>query len=551
MTKKLLAYLALFAALNACTSNRHANQLIAEAETFVHSNPDSTLTILSKIDDSSTLADSLQARYWLLRSQAHYNKGMSLYEDSLIGKSVEYFEKTKPSNRSLLLQSYLMRARYLFSQNKKQEAVALLKKGLGQAKEQDGERQKILLSLATFCAEDGVGDFATSVECLNELIRLNTDKSMDLFYRNALAIGQYYLGNLDAAEQIYINLHSSIRTPQDTAFAWDYAWRNYADFLNDCGNYQKAIELQEKVLHHYKSTQNPSIVNSYVSLAWYHLNLKQPDKALQYIKLAESCIKGNDSFDLENLLMIERFILDYEQTDRFSFGKICLFSNQMQNKLLNDSQIKSAQEREAFLLQQKNLELTVEKQRNELIMVVVVCFAMALAASVCMYVRRRKRLIMEKDDEIEALKMLISESKHSDEKQKDDRFFKKIMLQQLGIIRMLSENPSSANQEILHRMTEIADKEIRVDSLLNWNDLYTTIDFIYDGYHSSIVSKYGNLLNEREVQLCCLLKANFATKEISVVTQQSVRTVYQRKTQIRQKLQLEEKADIADFLSQP
>lgn len=110
---------------------------------------------------------------------------------------------------------------------------------------------------------------------------------------------------------------------------------------------------------------------------------------------------------------------------------------------------------------------------------------------------------------------------------------------------MAAANPTAANQELLKRMQQIADKEVAVDSLLNWDDLYKTIDLTYNGYHSRFTAKYGNVLNEKEMQLCCLLRANFSTKEISIVTQQSVRTVYQRKTVIRQKLGLEEGGDIA------
>ena len=84
--------------------------------------------------------------------------------------------------------------------------------------------------------------------------------------------------------------------------------------------------------------------------------------------------------------------------------------------------------------------------------------------------------------------------------------------------------------------------------MLNWNDLYKAIDYIYDNYYTLLAAEYSNTLNEKELQLCCLLKANFSTKEISILTQQSVRTVYQRKTQIRQKLGLEEKADITDII---
>ena len=45
------------------------------------------------------------------------------------------------------------------------------------------------------------------------------------------------------------------------------------------------------------------------------------------------------------------------------------------------------------------------------------------------------------------------------------------------------------------------------------------MDYIYDGFYTSLVERFGNILNEKEIQLCCLLKANFSTKEISVVPQ--------------------------------
>lgn len=67
--------------------------------------------------------------------------------------------------------------------------------------------------------------------------------------------------------------------------------------------------------------------------------------------------------------------------------------------------------------------------------------------------------------------------------------------------------------------------------------------------YTNIMLRVGMVMNERELQLCCLLKANFSTKEISVVTGQSVRTVYQRKTTIRQKLNMDEKEDITDHLN--
>ena len=69
------------------------------------------------------------------------------------------------------------------------------------------------------------------------------------------------------------------------------------------------------------------------------------------------------------------------------------------------------------------------------------------------YYRRKKQQIIEKEEELEALRQLVSESQVNTE-QKDDRFFKRIVLQQLGVIRMAASNPTTANQELLKRMKE-------------------------------------------------------------------------------------------------
>ena len=66
---------------------------------------------------------------------------------------------------------------------------------------------------------------------------------------------------------------------------------------------------------------------------------------------------------------------------------------------------------------------------------------------------------------------------------------------------------------------------------------------------SPMNDRYSNILNEKEIKLCCLLKVNFSTKEINMLTRQSLQTIYQRKTQIRQKLSISEGDDILLHLS--
>ena len=110
----------------------------------------------------------------------------------------------------------------------------------------------------------------------------------------------------------------------------------------------------------------------------------------------------------------------------------------------------------------------------------------------------------------------------------------------------------------------MAINEDKADALIDWPSIYQTIDLVYDGFYTNLVGKYGPtndnvndndndkpkrpVLNEKELQLCCLLKAGFSTKEINMLTRQSLQTVYQRKTQVRQKLNLPEGEDITAAL---
>ena len=195
--------------------------------------------------------------------------------------------------------------------------------------------------------------------------------------------------------------------------------------------------------------------------------------------------------------------------------------------------------------------------------------------SVYLY-RRRQRLLLEKEEEIETLRNMLASADKPDDRfrtgasQPADGNVRKLMLQQLGVIKTIAGTPTEANQQLLARL--MALNETTANALIDWQSIYQTIDLVYDGFYTRLVEKYGDkgqsdpyreadrptagrlevpstkeqrpLLNEKEIQLCCLLKADFSTKEINMLTRQSLQTIYQRKTQVRQKLGLAEGEDI-------
>ena len=200
--------------------------------------------------------------------------------------------------------------------------------------------------------------------------------------------------------------------------------------------------------------------------------------------------------------------------------------------------VAEAKERSIRDLRERNLYLTISRQRQ---MIVIIMLFFVTLGGILLFVylyRRRQRLLLEKEEEIETLRNMLASADKPDDKES----VRKLMLQQLGVIKTIAGTPTEANQQLLARL--MALNEETANALIDWPSIYQTIDLVYDGFYTRLRDKYKDVLNEKELQLCCLLKADFSTKEINMLTRQSLQTIYQRKTQVRQKLNLPEAEDI-------
>lgn len=84
---------------------------------------------------------------------------------------------------------------------------------------------------------------------------------------------------------------------------------------------------------------------------------------------------------------------------------------------------------------------------------------------------------------------------------------------------------------------------------MNWEQFYKDIDLSFDGFYSNLTKEY-HMLNEKELQLCCMLMSGFKTDEIAAIWMNSVFSVHKYKTNVRKKINAPEGADIVVFLSE-
>lgn len=113
----------------------------------------------------------------------------------------------------------------------------------------------------------------------------------------------------------------------------------------------------------------------------------------------------------------------------------------------------------------------------------------------------------------------------------------------MGILKTFASTPTPQSQEALKKISSTGSETIS-DKLVDWDTLYTMVDELHDGFHSRTEQRFPSLFTEKEIQIICLMKSGFSTKEISFLTEQSAATIYVRKSAIRKKLDTPEGGDI-------
>lgn len=542
-------------ALFASCSIRHDRQLIETAEALLYSNRDSAELLLRQVERPERLDDAHLAKYWLLTCDLHANSLKSLSEDSMICWAADYYRyqwvNEHSDARSMIL-SGMEEALYWWwidNKEKAQEVLQQQKLYADEVAEITGEHmwQMVVLRVSAEIAMrdhdyQRVRDYTETLISLNDEKAIHLDEVARIY--NALGTVYFSLGEYDKMEDAF---QKAIAQESDSVFVWNVARRNYADMLGEIGQTDRAIRMHEDLVSHYRSSNGLPLIESLYSLSRLWLKKGEKQRAERYMREAEELFQNYKDTNYiepstEAGLLAYRQVLDYALYGTFSNMPLAQYNNQWSEDDHVRYRISEAQERSVRDLRERNLYLTISRQRQVILFVSVVFFALAIIVLVLSLSRRRKRMLIEKEEEIETLRNMLASSDKTDNKEN----VRKLMLQQLGIIKTIAGTPTEAHQHLLSRL--MALNEDTAAALIDWQSIYQTIDLVYDGFYSRLQQRFADVLNEKELQLCCLLRADFSTKEINMLTRQSLQTIYQRKTQVRQKLGLADGDDIIEKL---
>ena len=549
-------------------------QRVQKAEELLTVNRDSAMAILREVVRPDQLPEESKALYWFCVADIRANTMQSLSEDSMICWAAQYFRDRwlqDGAYEDYMMKAGMEEAFYWWWNDDKEKAQQVLQRQQRYAKEiaeKKGEHiwEVILLRISAELAMRDY-DYEHVRDYTEALIRLGDEKAIHLDevarVYNGMAITYFYLGEYDKMEESF---EKAIAHTSDSAFVVNVVRRNYADLLGEIGQTDRAIRMHEELATVYREGKSWLLVESLYSLSRLWLNKGDKQRADRYMREAEELFENYratiSSPSAEAGLLAHRQVLNYALHGNYQMMPLATYNNQWQENDYIRYRVAEAKERSMSDLREQVLRQKLAKQRQTVLIIGLVGVVLGLCLLLVYLYRRRQRMLLEKEEEIETLKGLLK-VQSDDVRCTKEADVRKLMLQQLGVIKTIAGTPTEANQQLLARL--MALNETTADALIDWQSIYQTIDLVYDGFYTRLVEKYGDkglsekgqsdqvpstkeggpLLNEKEIQLCCLLKADFSTKEINMLTRQSLQTIYQRKTQIRQKLNLAEAEDIA------
>ncbi|EKU88534.1 hypothetical protein [Bacteroides oleiciplenus] len=547
--KKLL-YLFVTTCVLLCACSRTDNTaVLRQADDVIYGNADSAMKLLSQIKNPERLPFEEKMLYGWLRTFAHNVRGASMAEDSLILPAFNYFVSGRDTVK--MLNSYVLKSKYLYWLKKHTESMAVLDSGIVEAIAcRDTYLMVSMLAEQAYRYVYVEKDYKKAIEAHLRAIAIREDEG--LCYSLGIAMG--LLGN-DSASYYMDRSIELVTQKKDTARLVHYL-RNYAQLLSYKGqDYEKAIRVSKRLQSFPSDKVNDAMIT--LVLTECYLKIGELDSAQYYLDRGKAEVGHFKKFlTTENMIAYYQGLIDYTRYGTFDFLDVMRYNDSIHNALYALQSTIQRKDESKESLSNANLMLTVERQEAQLTLLFCVLVLVLVGGGAFFYIRGRRNRLIEAEERIETLNRLLVEATKGDRGQeetsatevKDGQFFRKILLQQLGIIRLVATQPTSQNQELLRRISGITNHELPVESLLVWEDLYPVIDRIYDGFYTKMNQRFGSVLIDKEQQLCCLLCAEFSTKEISVVTQQSIPTIYQRKTNIRKKLGMGEKEDIVEFV---
>ena len=533
---KSCLFIFIFASLWGSCRNRYPSErMLNQAAQLIYSSPQQALKLLDSISQK-ILKRNARHNLYLLKVHAAYEAYQDISVYPPLSNTARYFQQQGDSTKAGW--AYLFTG-IMDSKNGYYEKASI---NLSEAKENAPRQDSMLLFQIHYHLGELYKlrrDQQASIESYQKAIEYHSPQNKYSNYemgdcllntRQYAAARTYY----KKAELNALNLQDSVNVA--------YLMLQIGISYSNTQNTANAILYTHNAL---KYDPNPEFQKQgYLLLSEIYLHRQQLDSARYYLKKAS--VSTDDSEKLQaqyykQLYQIAELKKDYQSA---------LNHYKKYTTYITDYQLNKTEERIDNIVnrhhqkkwQRENRRLV--RQRMLLVngSLVLALLFILLANYNGILLKKRREKYLNACQMIETLQHLCQEQNRCQDK------FKELLLNKLEVSKKLafiSSYPHDKHQAFLKMYNEILGDIGQTD--LNWDELYFTINYLYNNFQQKLKDKFPSL-NEKEIQLCCLIRGGFKTDEIAFVIRQSVYSIHKRKTAIRKKLGMDERADILTII---
>jgi len=548
-----LALLALV--LFSCGDSKNVRKLLKEAEILVEQSPESACTLLDSIRYPQELNKKQYARYLLLWVEAKDKTYQDISTDTLIFWSRNYFQSKNDCYRWAKAEFYCGRVYHARGEYDQASEAYLKAESIAQKTGDNNLKGLICYFIGNL--------YYDQRQCLEAIFKFK--QAQEYFSRAP--------DNYEREIGIYTMIGNSFLIKEKNDSAWFYFDKalilakvhnnsnQIAQVKHNMGILQwKTGDLSSAKAHLQSALSlngdNESEAMIRLNLARIYADLNRMDSAEYHIRLALDSLKKSGNFSAltkayRTLSLVEEKTSDYKKALYYQREYSANLSNLFAEN--NRYHLQETEKKYNFeLLQNEKNKLWIERQGAIIVLLILLCAIGAVFCRLRGKAASNRAIRLEKEMALsEARKKIYELEELTNSIGKEENKLRNLAIKYLDIYRSacatereMGENKQLSGKDFIQKMNKILYGHPEHD----WDKLYPILNESYKGFFGQLKRKYPQL-TESEFRICCLTYASFDNTEIALNLDLSKNTIQRRKSEIRQKLNIEDRGDIKSFFS--
>ena len=520
---------------------------LTNAEHLIASNPDSTLILLESIKHPEYLSRKQHAVYQLLQTKAKDRTCKDISKNNLL-ESIDYFKREK--NHEKTAYAYFYQNRIFEAQNQIEQAIKYCSLSKEYAEEiQDFNLLGLIYHDLGYLYKEQYNfkeALDKSKESLKYFLKVKNNRHIVCMHKK---IGDIYLiakqkDDIDSALIYYQKALEYAAIREDNQKELCDIYLSISLNLCEANLYEDAKKFGEQAI---TFTNNLSgKFNNYISLSDVHLKSNDPDSAFIVLNKALSL---NENLNLGETYVYKKMLY---RINRIKENHELALINLEDCIEYRDSIYKNTMEQNILEIQKKYENENLENERNKLLIerLYFIIFCLFLIFSVPVVViyfkyksKKQKLELLKAQQNIKLLAEMIQNQNNNEDQ------LRQFFVEKLDIVKKIAQMNSRLNQSdnsFIKQYYHIFGYSIAEN--LDWDsNLYAIFNGLYKNFVDRIKASYP-MLTEKELQLCCLIKANFSKDEISLLMSYESDSIKTIRNRISKKLGFGNNDDFTNYI---